>query len=339
VSKWEYGKCDKNTGKLVKNRKIVQNERDSNGKIINCPQKLYEEEGCPVKCEVSDWESNQCDERIGKITRTRKVLVEERDSRGKIIPCSSNLMEEEGCSIPCGVSEWSYGKCNFKTGKLMKTREVLIQERNSRGEPINCPMVLAEEEECAVDCKVSNWGPPRCNKFTGIQTRTRKVRPSLNNGKPCPPQSELVENTYCKENNMANDKKCDWQSSKYCIMDGYNAINGSCIKQLGLMKDVYRTKEMTPVQFQNWLNDRKKKDESGVINYWERCKDVPGFQFLNAVNYKPDRVIAEETRMKEEEQIGSFVNIINNEELLRPVSTVDKGRDTGPVDWTNYFMI
>ena len=82
-----------------------------------------------------------------------------------------------------------------ESGKRERTRVVTVTPKNGGAA---CP-VLAQYQDCAVDCEVSDWTDwGECNMQTGVKIRERGVLiGTQNGGLPCPNLQVLY--TCCRE--------------------------------------------------------------------------------------------------------------------------------------------
>jgi hypothetical protein len=181
-------------------------------------------------CKVSEWsEYSKCDADCdgGKQVRTRTIT---RKALAGGIECpilkEEKKCNEQVCNIDCVVSEWpSYGVCSKSCdgGTRVRTRQILKQKKGTGKE---CPILeetqKCNEQECDVDCVVSEWSAYSiCDKECGDGTnkRTRQIlRPKKGNGLACPVNLEEIEKCNLKDCDV-DCKLSDWSEFSKCDKD------------------------------------------------------------------------------------------------------------------------
>lgn len=176
VSEWVYGKCDRTTGYVLKNREVIS-QPENGGK--SCPL-LEDKEACFDRdCKVGEWEdiSGGCDRTTGILKKIRPIIT---DYVGKGTKCPP-LEKEVDCPRDCKLTEWSdWTRCDRTIGRTSRTREIYLAQRDGGNA---CPTNLREEKDCEKDCETSPWGVWSCDRNTGIKKRTRSViSPAIRGG-------------------------------------------------------------------------------------------------------------------------------------------------------------
>lgn len=100
---------------------------------------------------------------------------------------------------------------------------------------------------------------------------------------------------------MGSQDKCNWKTTDSCIFKDYVRQGDKCLvpgesnpSYTGLetySPEVLKT-WLQALYNRNWGGNPNKGEAANVYDYWNRCKGVPGYEFLRDLNFKP--VIAEE---------------------------------------------
>ena len=103
-----------------------------------------------------------------------------------------------------------------------------------------------------------------------------------------------IKNSDADTSKSFNSMDCNWKSNNSCIFPSYTIQGGSCVSNNGnpSYSGLYTYSQD---QLNNWLKELYNRDagnrnglsESKVVyDYWEKCKDLPQYKFLNNNNFK-----------------------------------------------------
>lgn len=169
-----------------------------------------------VPCKATPWTDwDACDLSTGTKTRYR-YATRKPVNNGTGCP---ELYETQPCPVDCKVSEWGPW---LECGDQSPTNETKVRIRTVTQWPLNggapCPLI-AEVQNCPIDCVVSDWGPwTGCNNSTGIRTTNRAVlRHPANGGKECqgPYYFEMPCRVDCKVGNWTEWSICGIGKTQY----------------------------------------------------------------------------------------------------------------------------
>jgi hypothetical protein len=95
---------------------------------------------------------------------------------------------------------------------------------------------------------------------------------------------------------LSPNAQCNWQDPNQCIFNGYTVTGGNCTNQsndnpsysapglatynapdlMGWLQALYN---------RNWGNNPAMGEAESVYQYWNKCRSVPGYEFLNSLNF------------------------------------------------------
>jgi hypothetical protein len=108
-------------------------------------------------------------------------------------------------------------------------------------------------------------------------------------------QGQIGTFVFSKLTANALNATCNWQDTSQCIFNDYTMSNGVCLVQ-GTNTPAYSVSGLASYNASNlvsWLqalynrnggNDPTRGEAVNVYNYWNKCKNVPGYEFLNTLN-------------------------------------------------------
>jgi hypothetical protein len=122
-------------------------------------------------------------------------------------------------------------------------------------------------------------------------------------------------NSFDKYNNMAT---CDWRSKSNCILRDYKlSNNGVCADTTGNGNPEFVVSNYNENDIKSWLTalynrdigkDKSRSEAANIYEYAERCKDVPGYEFLRGLNFtNPNPPLATKADIS-----GRYVRITTN---------------------------
>jgi hypothetical protein len=164
---------------------------------------------CAVDCLLSSWSPwttcTGCNGTLASVnsttSQTRTVVVAPAYNGSACEALTQQQPCYITCDLDCFVSPWSaWGTCvpNSNTcgvGNQSRTR-VVTQTQSGNGQP--CDPLAATSTcfiPCPVDCVVSSWSTPTCDRACGdgTETTTRAVvTPAAAGGAPCPALTQVV---------------------------------------------------------------------------------------------------------------------------------------------------
>ena len=89
---------------------------------------------------------------------------------------------------------------------------------------------------------------------------------------------------------------CNWKDTNQCVFQDYTMSNGACSVQ-GTNNPAYSVSGLAGYNasdFAGWIqalynrnggNDPTRGEAANVYNYWNKCKNVPGYEFLKNLNF------------------------------------------------------
>jgi hypothetical protein len=162
---------------------------------------------CPVDCDLGDWTNDgECSAPCGGglQKQTRDVKTDAAHGGEQCGATSQSIVcNEQACPVDCVLSAWKDdGTCTATCGGGQQ-RKIKTVETGAANGGAECPaadsadMVMEEacnEQECPVDCVVSQWsGWGECSATceAGEEKRTREVTTDAEfDGVPCPAEME-----------------------------------------------------------------------------------------------------------------------------------------------------
>ena len=92
---------------------------------------------------------------------------------------------------------------------------------------------------------------------------------------------------FSKLTTNALNATCNWQDTNQCIFNGYTLSDGNCSDQGNYAYSAYGLATYSASDLMGWLqalyNNNGGYTEK-VYQYWNKCKAVPGYEFLNTLN-------------------------------------------------------
>jgi len=225
-TEWDACSLPCGGGVRRRTRTITNGHADYHGEI--CPATVETESCndavCPTPCKEGAWSSfSSCSQTCGPGSRTRSRTPDVQPStygtacgaQSESIDCFIGI-----CAVDCNVTEWSeWSICSSTCGEGTKSRSrsVLVDAVNGRGEVgRHCPSLSDYEScdnlpVCPVDCKLTFWsGLDTCKDTAGVAitcgtgTRSKSrivVSQAVGTGLACPDSgsSELIQSYPCSK--------------------------------------------------------------------------------------------------------------------------------------------
>jgi len=245
VSEWysENG-CSKQCGggEMIEKRYVMT---ESQGKFgVECPVLERKAEcnvqPCAIDCKQQDWTNwSPCSKACSgghkaRFRETHQYSLYGGYQCGESIELQACNMQP--CPVDCVLGEWSqWSECNKACGGGEQTRKrQIVTPDEGGGKP--CSHLhetrSCNTQSCAIDCKVSSWGPwsdcsKSCGGGTSGRSRTIKREPA-HGGKECP--STLTEEKACNTEACPDEKEDN--SPTDCVLSDWNAWT-DCSKSCG----------------------------------------------------------------------------------------------------------
>jgi hypothetical protein len=93
---------------------------------------------------------------------------------------------------------------------------------------------------------------------------------------------------FSKLTTNALNATCNWQDTNQCIFNGYTLSDGNCSDQGNYAYSAYGLATYSASDLMGWLqalyNNNGGYTEK-VYQYWNKCKAVPGYEFLKDLNF------------------------------------------------------
>jgi len=118
--------------------------------------------------------------------------------------------------------------------------------------------------------------------------------------------------------NPAVPPQCNWRDRNQCIFKDYVFLgNGSCAGPPGNGNPTYSgLYTYTEQQLSNWLqtlydrnigNDVSKGEAASVYQYWNTCKNAPGYEFLKNLNFRDPTQNNNNLLAQSQQILGNYV--------------------------------
>jgi hypothetical protein len=119
--------------------------------------------------------------------------------------------------------------------------------------------------------------------------------------------------------NPAVPAQCNWKDPNQCIFKDYVFQgNGTCAGPPGNGNPTYSgLNNYTNQQLADWLqalynrnigNDKAKGEAAAVYQYWNTCKNAPGYDFLKKLNFTDPGLNNSNLLTQSQEILGNYVN-------------------------------
>jgi len=95
---------------------------------------------------------------------------------------------------------------------------------------------------------------------------------------------------------MGQQDKCNWKTTEGCIFKDYIRSDSRCFVPNESNPSYTGLETYTQDDLKQWLqalynrnngSNNNKGEASNVYEYWNRCKGVPGYEFLRDLNFQP----------------------------------------------------
>lgn len=98
------------------------------------------------------------------------------------------------------------------------------------------------------------------------------------------------------KNTIGEQDKCNWKTTKGCIFKDYVRQGDRCSVPGETNPSYTGLETYSPEDLKIWLqalynrntgSNPNKGEAANIYDYWNRCRNVPGYEFLRDLNFKP----------------------------------------------------
>lgn len=118
----------------------------------------------------------------------------------------------------------------------------------------------------------------------------------------------LLDTMKQLKSQLAQQDRCNWRSTTGCIFKDYVRADGKCSVPGATNPSYTGLETYDENTLKIWLqalynrnigNDPRKSEAANVYEYWNTCKNVPGYEFLRSLNFAPVGIEEDNTRLIE----------------------------------------